>query len=71
MNAATFEFTTAQDRATVKPKALVRQVVRRSVTGNPERQDEARWATRADALVALFDHDDLPSTSGKFGVFLL
>lgn len=71
MNAVTFEFTNAKDRVTAKPKVLVRPVARRSVMCNPERQEEARWATRADELVALFDHDDLPSTSGKFGTFLL
>lgn len=71
MNAVTFEFTNAKDRTTAKPKALVRQVTRKSVVGFPEHQDEVRWAARADQLVALFDHDDLPSTSGKFGTFLL
>lgn len=71
MNAATFEFTNAKNCTPAKPKALVRQVSRKSVVGVPEQQDEARWTARAEQLVALFDRDDLPSTSGKFGTFLI
>lgn len=71
MNAATFEFTSTEERTVAKPKAVVRKVDCQPLLGTPERGDDARWAARADQLFAAFDKDDLPSTSGKFGTLLV
>jgi len=71
MNAATFELTSTEERTGAKAITVARQGARNLQQESHEREGEARWVARAEQLLAAFDTDDLPTTSGKFGTFLV